>query len=51
MQVSETLYKHGCGTIYMFATHGLFSGDALKKISDSPLSEIVVTNTLPVREV
>lgn len=29
---------------------GLFSGDALAALNDSPLCEIVVTNTIPVKD-
>ena len=50
VSVSETLRQQGCGSIYMFATHGLFSGEALKRITDSPICELVVTNTIPIRE-
>ena len=33
--------------IIAFATHGLFSGDALKRLGRSSLDEILVTDTLP----
>ena len=34
--------------IYSCATHGIFSGDALDRIKDSPITEIVVTDTVPL---
>jgi ribose-phosphate pyrophosphokinase len=34
--------------VYVGATHGLFSGGALQKIEDSPIREIVVTDTVPL---
>ena len=33
----------------MFATHGVMSGSAIKRIEESPVSEVVVTNTLSQR--
>ena len=36
----------GAKDIYVIATHALFSGDAIKRISDSSVKEVVVTNTI-----
>ncbi|HET8776527.1 MAG TPA: hypothetical protein VFN76_02595, partial [Candidatus Limnocylindria bacterium] len=38
----------GARDIYSCATHGVFSGAALERIADSPLTEIVVTDTVPL---
>jgi ribose-phosphate pyrophosphokinase len=32
------------------ATHAVFSGKAIERISDSPLSEVLVSNTIPLTE-
>jgi ribose-phosphate pyrophosphokinase len=32
----------------MLCTHGLFSGDAIRKIENSPIREVIVTNTVAV---
>ena len=48
-KTSETLKKCGARRIFMYATHGVLSGPALKRIEDSPVREVVVTNTLPPR--
>lgn len=42
--------EHGAKEIYAGATHGVFAGDALKKLDASVVSDIVVTNTVPVDE-
>lgn len=42
------LKEAGARNVYAFATHGLFSGDAIEKISQSDLREVVVTNTVPL---
>lgn len=48
-KTSETLKKCGARRIYFYATHGVLSGPALKRIDASPVTEVVVTNTLPQR--
>ena len=49
VKTSETLKKCGARNIFMYATHGVLSGPALKRIDASPVKEVVVTNTLPPR--
>ena len=48
-KTSETLKKCGAKRIFMYATHGVMSGPALKRIEESPVKEVVVTNTIPPR--
>lgn len=36
--------------IYACATHPVFSGEAIKRITDSPIDEVVVTDTIPLSE-
>ena len=47
---ASELKRKGARNIYAFASHGLFSDDALSKIKQSPLTEVVVTNTVPLVE-
>lgn len=50
VKTSETLKRCGARKIYFFATHGVLSEiAAFKSIDSSPVSEVVVTNTLPPR--
>jgi len=49
-EAARELRKHGARRIYAFATHGLFSGPAIKRIEDSPLEEVVVTDSIKQRE-
>ena len=35
--------------MFAFITHGLFSGTAREKIEKSPLEQILVTNTIPLK--
>lgn len=44
---ANTLKEYGAQKIYVMATHGLLSKDAPRLIEDSPIDEVVVTNTVP----
>jgi ribose-phosphate pyrophosphokinase len=44
----ETLRKRGAREVWVFATHGLFSGGALERFKQSEISGIVVTDTVPI---
>ena len=47
-RAADLLHAKGAVDIFMLCTHGLFSGDAIQKLRDSPIREIVVTNTVAV---
>jgi ribose-phosphate pyrophosphokinase len=41
----------GAGRVYILATHGIFGGDSLEMLNDSPcIDQVVVTNTYPIPE-
>lgn len=42
--------KNGASYVYALLTHGVFSGDAIKRLNASPIDKIVVTNSLPQEE-
>lgn len=44
------LKERGAKSVYAAATHPLFSGEAIKRLSEAPLTEMVVTNTIDVPE-
>jgi ribose-phosphate pyrophosphokinase len=46
--VVESLAERGANEIYVAATHPLLSGPAVQRMQDSPVTEVVVTNTLDV---
>lgn len=41
------LKEQGAISVTAFASHGLFSGNAIKNINNSFLDKVVVTNTIP----
>ena len=45
---AEALKKEGAKRIFGCCTHPVLSGPALQKIVDSPLEELVVTNSIPL---
>lgn len=43
---ARLLKKKGANDIYVCASHGLFNGDAMKKLQDAPIKEVIVTNSV-----
>lgn len=41
------LQDAGAAKVYAILTHGIFSGPALRRIEESDLEAVVVTNTIP----
>jgi ribose-phosphate pyrophosphokinase len=46
---AEALKKEGAKKILSCCTHAVLSGPAIQKIAESPLEELIVTNTIPIR--
>ncbi len=46
----HALRDRGAKAVYAAATHALFSGEAVQRLSDAPLEEMVVTNTIAIPE-
>jgi ribose-phosphate pyrophosphokinase len=44
---ARAVMDKGARRVVACATHGVFSGPALQRIEDSPLDEVVVTNSIP----
>jgi ribose-phosphate pyrophosphokinase len=49
VNVVETLIENGAKGVYACCTHPIFSGPAIQSIESSPVKEVVVTNTVPVK--
>lgn len=41
---------HGASKIYIAATHGVFAGKAIELLKETPVDEIVITDTIPLPE-
>jgi ribose-phosphate pyrophosphokinase len=48
MDAVGVLKARGARDIYACTTHPVFSDPALERIKDSPIKEVVVTNTIPI---
>lgn len=49
-KAAEALKNRGANKVYAYATHAVFSNNAVGRIQDSILDEVVVTDTIPLRE-
>jgi ribose-phosphate pyrophosphokinase len=46
---AETLFEQGAVQVIVTATHGVLSGPAVDLLKNSNVSEVIVTNTLPIQ--
>lgn len=49
-QAAKALKEHGATAIFACCTHAVLSGNAIQKINDSPLEELIVTDTIPITQ-
>ena len=47
---ATALQEQGAADVYACATHGVLSGPALQRITDSPLKKVFITDTIPTHE-
>lgn len=47
---AETVKAFGAREIHVAATHGLFAGDAIRKLQKAPIDSVVVTDSIPLTE-
>jgi ribose-phosphate pyrophosphokinase len=48
VSAAELLMERGATEVWAMATHGVLSGPAIDRLKNSPLSRVVLTNTLPL---
>ncbi|HEV8150315.1 MAG TPA: ribose-phosphate diphosphokinase, partial [Gemmatimonadales bacterium] len=46
VEAANALKRLGAGDIYLCATHAVFSGPAVQRLSEAPVVEVAVTNTI-----
>jgi ribose-phosphate pyrophosphokinase len=49
-QAAEALFENGAAEVIVAATHAVLSGPAVDRLKNSGISEVIVTNTLPIPE-
>jgi ribose-phosphate pyrophosphokinase len=50
VKTCDALYEAGAAAVYAAASHAVLSGPAIERLANSRLAEVVVTNTIPLRE-
>jgi ribose-phosphate pyrophosphokinase len=50
VKTAHALLENGATKVYACATHPVLSGPAIERVSQSPLEQVVVTNTIPLTE-
>ena len=49
-KAADVLYESGAKDVIIVSTHGVLSGPAIDRLKNSRVSEVIVTNTLPVAD-
>lgn len=49
-KAAEIMHNHGAKSVRAFCTHAVLSGPAYERVSESHLTELVVTDTLPLSQ-
>jgi ribose-phosphate pyrophosphokinase len=50
VSAAELLMNRGAKEVWAMATHGVLSGPAIERLENSPITRVVLTNTLPLPE-
>lgn len=49
-KAAEALKKNGARKVYAYATHPVFSGNAVENLENSAIDEVIVTDSIPLSE-
>ena len=49
-KAAHALKENGARRVLAYCTHAVLSGNAIQRISESDLDELVVTDTIPLRD-
>jgi ribose-phosphate pyrophosphokinase len=50
VKTAQALLDNGATAVYACASHAVLSGPAVENISKSPITQVVVTNTIPLSD-
>jgi ribose-phosphate pyrophosphokinase len=48
VKAAEALFEQGAAKVVVTSTHGVLSGPAVDRLKNSRISEVIMTNTLPI---
>lgn len=51
IECAHVLKQRGARAVYVCATHPIFAGECVAKINESPVTKVIVTDTIPVKDV
>jgi ribose-phosphate pyrophosphokinase len=49
-KAAELMVENGARSVRAFCTHPVFSGKAYERIENSPFTEIITTDTIPLKQ-
>jgi ribose-phosphate pyrophosphokinase len=49
-EAANALKEHGAKRVLAYCTHAVLSGSAVERVANSALDELVVTDTIPLRD-
>jgi ribose-phosphate pyrophosphokinase len=47
---ANALKHQGAKEIYAMCTHGILSGNAIERLNNSPIKEVIITNSIPLKK-
>jgi ribose-phosphate pyrophosphokinase len=50
-KAAEAILARGATQVYTVATHGIFAGEAIQVLEQSPIEKVIVTDTIPFADV
>jgi len=50
-KAAQAILKKGATKVYTVATHGIFAGEAIPVLEQSPIEKVIVTDTIPFADV
>jgi ribose-phosphate pyrophosphokinase len=50
IKAAEVLKERGAMSVFAYCTHPVFSGPAIERLNASQIDEVVITNTIPLKE-
>jgi len=50
-KAAEAILARGATQVYTVATHGIFAGEAIEVLEQSPIEKVIVTDTIPFADV
>ena len=47
---ADAIMARGAKSVFAYVTHGVFSGNAVKRVEESSIKKIIITDTIPLKE-